>query len=33
MTKTGANLKQKFGDNKDDEMIERIITLVEAGQL
>ena len=29
----GANLKQKFGDNKDDEMIERIITLVEAGQL
>lgn len=29
----GANLKQKFGDNKDDEMIERIITLVEAGEL
>ena len=29
----GANLKQRFGDNKDDVLIERIITLVEAGQL
>lgn len=29
----GANLKQKFGENKDDVLIERIITLVEAGQL
>ncbi|MDD3406354.1 MAG: DUF4294 domain-containing protein [Paludibacteraceae bacterium] len=29
----GADLKSDFGKNKDDEMIERIIILVEAGQL
>ncbi len=29
----GADLKKKFGDNDDDKIIERIIFLVEAGQL
>lgn len=29
----GADLKSAFGNNKDDEMIERIILLVENGQL
>ncbi len=29
----GADLKSDFGSGKDDAMIERIIVLVEAGQL
>lgn len=29
----GANLKQKFGDGKNDALIEEIINMVEAGQL
>jgi hypothetical protein len=29
----GANLKVEFGSNKDDATIERIINLIESGQL